>query len=211
MGFVDPEGAAPIRGGLGGFVEPTDVALMARIQEGHEEAFGIFVDRYQKRFYRLAYGYLHEQEEALDAVQEAFIKIYRARATWEPRANPFTWAYRIVANHCIDILRKRRGGTYSIDDGEEGETREIHDRTAIDPLQAQVDREEAEIVRDAISKLPARQREILILRHYEGLSLQEIAEAQSCALGTVKSSLHRALANLKAILEGRGRVIRDTL
>jgi RNA polymerase sigma-70 factor (ECF subfamily) len=184
---------------------------MAKIQKGDEGAFAEFVGRYQKRFYRLAYGYLHDQEESLDAVQEAFVKIWRARASWEPRANPFTWAYRIVANHCIDLLRKRRGDTYSIDDGEEGETRDLRDAGAEDPLGAQVEREEAERVRDAIRRLPARQREIVILRHYEGLSLQEIAEAQACALGTVKSSLHRALANLKEILEGRGRAVRDAL
>jgi len=184
---------------------------MARIQENDEEAFATFVSRYQKRFYRLAYGYLHDHEGTLDAVQESFIKIYRARASWEPRATPFTWAYRIVANHCIDLLRKRRGDTYSIDDGEEGETRDIHDTAAVDPLRAQEEREEAERVREAIAKLPARQREIIVLRHYEGLSLQEIAEAQDCALGTVKSSLHRALANLKVILEGEGRAVRDSL
>ena len=190
-------------------MEPTDAALMARIQEGDEEAFADFVTRYQRRFYRLSYGYLHNHEESLDAVQDAFIKIYRARATWEPRAAPFTWAYRIVANHCIDMLRKRRGGVYSIDDTEDGETRDIHDKAAVDPLRAQMHREEADVIRDAISKLPARQREIIVLRHYEGLSLQEIAEAQNCALGTVKSSLHRALANLRGILEGEGRQLSD--
>jgi len=66
-------------------------------------------------------------------------------------------------------------------------------------------------MREAIGKLPARQREIIVLRHYEGLSLQEIAEAQACALGTVKSSLHRALANLKVILEGTGRAMHDSM
>lgn len=192
-------------------MEASDVALMARIQADDEGAFAEFVGRYQRRFYRLAYGYLHEHEESLDAVQEAFVKIYRARATWEPRANPFTWAYRIVANHCIDLLRKRRGGTWSIDDTEDGETRDLHDTRAEDPLRAQIDREDAECVRDAIRRLPARQREIIILRHYEGLSLQEIAEAQSCPIGTVKSSLHRALASLKALLEGDGRAVRETV
>jgi len=192
-------------------VEPTDAALMARIQEDDEDAFAVFVGRYQRRFFRLAYGYLRNQEESLDAVQEAFIKIYRARASWEPRASPFTWAYRIVANHCIDLLRKRRGDTWSIDDTEEGETRDLHDVTAVDPLRAQVEREEADRMKEAIARLPVRQREIIVLRHYEGLSLQEIAEAQDCALGTVKSSLHRALANLKQILEGTGRTMHDTV
>lgn len=185
-------------------VDATDAALMARIQEDDEAAFEIFVHKYQRRFYRLAYGYLRQHDEALDAVQEAFIKIHRARASWEPRANPFTWAYRIVANHCIDMLRKRRGDHYSIDDAEEnGRGRELRDDHAVDPLHEQVRREEAAEVREAIRLLPARQREILVLRHYEGLSLQEIADAQECALGTVKSSLHRALANLKEILESR--------
>jgi RNA polymerase sigma-70 factor (ECF subfamily) len=193
-------------------VEPSDVALMARVQDDDEEAFATFVSRYQRRFYRLAYGYLHNHDETLDAVQEAFIKVYRARASWEPRANPFTWAYRIVANHCIDMLRKRRSDTYSIDeDDDDGRARDIEDKDAVNPLGAQVQREEAERVREAILMLPDRQREILILRHYEGLSLQEIAEAQECALGTVKSSLHRALANMKGFLEGRGRPVRDDM
>jgi RNA polymerase sigma-70 factor (ECF subfamily) len=186
-------------------VEPSDVALMERIRDNDEEAFATFVSRYQRRFYRLAYGYVRNHEESLDAVQEAFIKVYKARATWEPRANPFTWAYRIVANHCIDMLRKRRGNTFSLDDGgdDENRSREFVDHDAVDPLRAQVQREEGERVRLAILKLPNRQREVLILRHYEGLSLQEIAESQDCALGTVKSSLHRALGNLKGILEGQ--------
>jgi len=186
-------------------VEPSDVALMERVRDDDEAAFATFVSRYQRRFYRLAYGYLHEHEEALDAVQEAFIKIYRARATWEPRANPFTWAYRIVANHCIDMLRKRRGDTYSLDqEDDDGRTRQIEDLGADNPLDLQVQREEAQKVRAAIMRLPDRQREVLILRHYEGLSLQEIADAQDCALGTVKSSLHRALANLKELLIKQG-------
>jgi len=193
-------------------VEPSDVALMERVRDDDEEAFATFVSRYQRRFYRLAYGYLHEHEEALDAVQESFIKVYRARASWEPRANPFTWAYRIVANHCIDMLRKRRGDTYSLDDEtDDGRSRQIEDTAAEDPLRAQVRREEAEQVREAIMLLPDRQREVLILRHYEGLSLQEIAEAQDCALGTVKSSLHRALGNLKDLLTKQGRPAHEDL
>lgn len=187
-------------------VDATDAALMARIQDDDDDAFATFVGKYQRRFYRLAYGYLRDHEEAMDAVQEAFIKIHRARASWEPRANPFTWAYRIVANHCIDMLRRRRGEHYSIDDDEgNGRGMELRDEHAVDPLDRQVRREEAEEVREAIRALPIRQREILVLRHYEGLSLQEIADAQQCALGTVKSSLHRALANLKEILESRGK------
>jgi RNA polymerase sigma-70 factor (ECF subfamily) len=194
-------------------LEVTDADLMARIQQDDEAAFGEFVQRYQRRFYRLAYGYLHNHEESLDAVQEAFIKIYRARATWEPRANPYTWAYRIVANQCVDLLRKRKGvgAASSLDEDDSPEMRTLADTSAVDPLMLQVSREESARVMEAVMKLPPRQREIIILRHYEELSLQEIAEVQGCALGTVKSSLHRALASLKGILEGKGSRTREAV
>ena len=183
-------------------MELTDAELMVAIQRDDEAAFAEFVRRYQKKFYRLAYGYLHQHEEALDAVQEAFVKIYRARRTWEPRANPYTWSYRIVANLCVDLIRKRRGQmATSLDDEETGEGRKLADTATVDPLKLQIDDEERRKVMAAVLKLPPRQREIIMLRHYEDMSLQEIAEAQGCALGTVKSSLHRAIASLKTILE----------
>ena len=189
-------------------MELTDAELMARIQRDDEAAFAEFVRRYQKRFYRLAYGYLHQHEEALDAVQDAFIKIYRARRTWEPRANPYTWSYRIVANLCVDLIRKRKGfQATSLDDEESPEGRTLADTAAVDPLRLQVEKEERRKVMEAVLQLPPRQREIIMLRHYEDLSLQEIAQAQGCALGTVKSSLHRAIASLKQILE-RGKADR---
>jgi RNA polymerase sigma-70 factor (ECF subfamily) len=193
-------------------LEPTDVELMARIQRDDEAAFAEFVSRYQRRFYRLAYGYLHDHEESLDAVQDAFIKIYRARNTWEPRANPYTWAYRIVANQCVDLLRKRKGfAATSLDDEESSEGRTLADTSAVDPLEFQVAREQRQRVMEAVLMLPPRQREIIMLRHYEDLSLQEIAEVQGCALGTVKSSLHRAIASLKGILEGGKAATRETV
>ncbi len=130
-------------------------------------------------------------------------RIYRARRTWEPRANPFTWAYRIVANQCVDLLRKRKGMVASsLDDEESHESRTLADTSVVDPLSHQLHREQREILMEAVLKLPPRQKEIIILRHFEDLSLQEIADVQGCALGTVKSSLHRAIASLKVILEG---------
>ncbi len=184
-------------------MDPTDVDLMVRIQKDDEGAFSQLVDRYQRRFYRLAYGYLRDHEEALDAVQEAFIKIYRARGSWEPKANPFTWAYRIVANQCVDLLRKRKGIQVSLDEEDSHEARTLTDPRTADPLIVQVNREERERIMEAVLMLPPRQREIIILRHYEDMSLQEIAEVQGCALGTVKSSLHRAVATLKEIMIGK--------
>lgn len=193
-------------------MELTDAELMVAIQKDDEAAFAEFVRRYQRKFYRLAYGYLHQHEEALDAVQESFIKIYRARRTWEPRANPYTWSYRIVANLCVDLIRKRRGqAATSLDDEETGLGRTLADVATVDPLKLQLDDEERGKVMAAVLKLPPRQREIIMLRHYEDMSLQEIAHVQGCALGTVKSSLHRAIASLKTILERGEASSRGTL
>lgn len=193
-------------------MELTDAELMVAIQKDDEAAFAEFVRRYQRKFYRLAYGYLHQHEEALDAVQESFIKIYRARRTWEPRANPYTWSYRIVANLCVDLIRKRRGqAATSLDDEETGLGRTLADVATVDPLKLQLDDEERGKVMAAVLKLPPRQREIIMLRHYEDMSLQEIAQVQGCALGTVKSSLHRAIASLKTILERGEASSRGTL
>jgi len=193
-------------------MEPTDAELMRRVQKDDEGAFGELVSRYQKRFYRLAYGYLHDHEESLDAVQEAFIKIYKARRSWEPRANPYTWAYRIVANQCVDLLRKRKGhAATSLDDEESTEARTLTDDTFIDPHKLQEQREARDVIMKAVLELPPRQREIIMLRHYEDMSLQEIAEIQGCALGTVKSSLHRAIASLRTILEESEGLTRESL
>src|SRR5262249_8296256 len=103
-------GAALLRlpGGGEDAVQPDDFALMEAVREDREGAFETFVERYQRRLYRLAGGYLRQHEDSLDAVQETMVKIYLARAHYGPESHPFTWASRILVNHCLDVLRRRR-------------------------------------------------------------------------------------------------------
>jgi RNA polymerase sigma-70 factor (ECF subfamily) len=184
-------------------LEPSDSELMAAVQRDAPGAFERFVGRFQRRFYRIAMRYLREHEAALDAVQEAFVKIHQARDRWEPRAQPFTWAYRIVTNHCIDLLRKQaKTAAESIDDDDSPTSRTLEDARAEDPEAAVALRERGEVLRRALAELPAAQREILVLRYYEDLSLQEIAELRNLPLGTVKSTLHRATRSLRLRLDG---------
>ncbi len=174
-----------------------DVALMEAVQADAPAAFEEFVRRYQRRFYRIAMGYMRDHDDALVAVQGAFIRIYRARHRWTPQAQPFTWAYRILVNHCIDLIRKRRiRDASSLDAPEVGE-RDLVDRDSPSPFQASAGAQMGAAIRAAVAELPDRQREIFTLRHFEEMSLQEIAEVQGCALGTVKSSLHRAVMTLR--------------
>lgn len=183
-------------------MEPTDKELMEAVQRDEPVAFEQLVQRYQRRFYRVAFRYLREHHSALDAVQEAFIKIHQARHRWEPRAQPFTWAYRIVTNHCIDRLRKEsKHQSESLDDDDSALPRTLEDPSAESPERAVRRRELGDAVRRALEKLPDPQKEILMLRHFQEMSLQEIAEFKGCPLGTVKSALHRATQSLKVVLE----------
>jgi len=184
-------------------LEDTDKELMEAVQRDEPGAFETFVRRFQRRFFRIAMRYLREHEAALDAVQEAFVKIHQARDRWEPRAQPFTWAYRIVANHCIDLLRKQgKAPTESLDDEEGASGRTLEDPRAENPEEALSLQELGAALRKALGRLPAPQREILELRYFEDLSLQEIAELKVLPLGTVKSTLHRATRSLKLHFEG---------
>lgn len=182
-------------------MERSDRELMEAVQRDEPRAFEEFVRQYQRRFYRVAFRYLREHQAALDAVQEAFIKIHAARQSWEPRAQPFTWAYRIVTNHCIDLLRKEsKHKAESLDDDESGLPRVLEDTKAMHPDRAFERRELGGRVRAVLEQLPEPQKEILVLRHFEEMSLQEIADFKGCPLGTVKSALHRATRSLKRLL-----------
>lgn len=174
-----------------------DNALMKAVQAEEPDAFEEFVRRYQRRFYRIAMGYMRDHDDALDAVQGAFIRIYKARQRWTPQAQPFTWSYRILVNHCIDLIRKRRIRDATSLDSETLREGDLEDTRSVSPFESSAGVEVGQAIREAVAGLPDRQREIFTLRHFEELSLQEIAEVQGCALGTVKSSLHRAVMTLR--------------
>jgi RNA polymerase sigma-70 factor (ECF subfamily) len=182
-------------------VEADDFALMDGVKNGQSGAFEILVERYQRRLYRVAIGYLRNHEDALDAVQETLVKIYLARQSYRPSAHPFTWAARILANHCIDRIRHRRAlPEQPLDEVPDGRPCRVPS-ALIAPDEAAPERQErrelGRRLQEAIFTLPPRQREIFILRHFGEMRLEEIAAARGCALGTVKSSLHRAAAALR--------------
>ena len=185
-------------------MEADDFALMQKVQDERPGAFEALVERYQRRLYRLACGYLRNHADALDAVQETFVKIYQARASYRPSAHPFTWASRILANHCIDQLRHRRvrpeeSLEATVQDGAARVADTLPSREEA-PLARQERRELGRLLREAIDTLPLRQKEIFMLRHFGDMRLEEIAAARGCALGTVKSSLHRAATAIRGHL-----------
>lgn len=211
MNPARPACVVPVRGEGG--VPPDDFALMEEVRDDRHGAFEAFVARYQRRLYRTAWGYLRHHEDALDAVQEAMVKIYLARATYRPESHPFTWASRILVNHCLDVLRRRRvRPAESLEAAQEASPG--RDLARADPRQTPEHlgsrTEFRHHVEEAVATLPESQREVFVLRHFEDMSLEEIAAARGCALGTVKSSLHRAAAAVRDRLISAG-VRRDAV
>lgn len=182
----------------------TDLRLVEWCQKGRLEHFGDLVARYQARLYSLAYRMLHSHEEAEDVVQETFLNVYRALATFKgDRFSP--WIYKIASNLCLDYLRRRRPNTVSLDapGGPDGDmTREIADGTPL-PEEAALAEALGLDVQEAIDTLPPKYRSVVVLRHVEDLAYEEIAEVLNLPLGTVKTRLFRAREMLRVRLSDR--------
>ncbi len=174
----------------------SDGALVRACQQGDREAFDRLVERYQRGIYRLCYRYVNQHEDANDLAQEAFLKAWRAIGRFRGDSSFATWLYRIAVNACLNHRASRRPIAQELpealpDPGKGAEERVLHD-------------DEAERVRQAVSRLPDKQRATLILKVYHELSHEEVAEILGSTVGTVKSNLFHALANLRRRLDERG-------
>ena len=177
-----------------------DRELMARLARGDSDALAPLVERHQRRLYRIALGYLRQREDALDVVQEAFVKVFQAASRWDGSADAGPWLSRVTVNLSIDRWRrnKRRGQTFS--PLVEGDHLEVLEDLGPAPDRGVHGREAGERLERALGELPERQRAVVVLRHYQELSLEEIATTLGMSLGTVKSSLHRALHRMRGTL-----------
>lgn len=172
----------------------SDVELVQRFKSGDAAAFDAIVHRFQDRIYRLASVWLHDGQHAGDAAQEVFLRAFKGLRRFHFRSAPFTWLYRTTRHVCNEFNRKRRA---------EPLNDEPHDPAAAP--ERQVDAyEAARRIRRLVANLPARQREVVMLRIFEDLSVAETASAMGCREGTVKALLHKATARLRQILQQAG-------
>jgi RNA polymerase sigma-70 factor (ECF subfamily) len=181
-------------------MDASDRDLMARLAGGDREALAPLMDRHYRRLYRIALSYLRDADDALDAVQETFVKVFQNAASWDGSADAGPWLTRIAVNHSIDRYRRARRRLLS----EEPLAENDHDRHLSEdepsPERRVIGRELGERIRAALGALPETQRAVFVLRHYEEMKLEEIASALDLSLGTVKSSLHRAIRQLRSRL-----------
>jgi RNA polymerase sigma-70 factor (ECF subfamily) len=181
----------------------TDEQLVERAIAGDADAFGEVVRRWERKIYALAYGFTGSVEEARDAAQETFVAAFRNLQNFRGEAKVSSWLHRIAVNQCITRQRRARvRAETAIEEAVEstGESFLSTDERS-SPARAAESRERTEAVRRAVAALTPELREVVLLKEFEGLTFQEIAEALEVPLSTVKSRLYTALRQLRMRLE----------
>jgi RNA polymerase sigma-70 factor (ECF subfamily) len=180
----------------------TDERLVELSLDGDEDAFGILVRRYQRRLTAFLGQLVGDLELARELSQEAFVRAWSALERFDPRYRFSTWLFRIAHNLGIDQLRRRRLQTVSLyrTDSEGGEVEVVVPDANKDPLGHLENHALASELRQVIDGLRPEYRELILLRHFAGLSYQEIAEFKGMPLGTVKNKLFRAHSVLRKAL-----------
>ena len=181
----------------------SDEELVEACQAGESSAFDLLVARWEDRIRGASYRLLGSEDEARDATQEAFLKAYKGLPDFKREARFSSWLYRIAVNLCRDRLRRRKGKTVvSLEALEEaGSLIATRDPGAHDLL-LQIDLRRT--VRRAIAELSEEQREVVILKEYQGLTFLEIAQALDLPVSTVKTRLYRGLGQLRLRLQSDG-------
>jgi RNA polymerase sigma-70 factor (ECF subfamily) len=164
-------------------------------QRGEREAFDRLVVRYQREVYRLCYRYLNNHEDANDVTQEVFLRAWRAIGRFKGRSAFSTWLYRIAVNACLNFRAARRAPARELPE-------DLADPSA--GASAQMEKDDlARRVREAVSRLPEKQRATLILKVYHEMTHQEVAQVLGSTVGTAKANFFHALGNLRKLMEAQ--------
>jgi RNA polymerase sigma-70 factor (ECF subfamily) len=183
---------------------PSDEDLVEAFQSGDISAFDQLVQRWDRKIQGVVYRLVGNHEEARDLSQEAFLKAYRALGTFKRESRFSSWLYQIALNATRDRLRRRRRhADVSLDEVEERPDASLRDGrpSAFELIESS---DLSRLVAAAMAGLPDEQREVLILKEYEGLTFPEIAVTLDVPLSTVKTRLYRGLVQLRIRLERQG-------
>lgn len=183
----------------------SDDDLVRRIQAGDQDAFRELFDRYHRRCYAVALGVVKNPHDALDVVQEAFIKVHRHIANFQGSSSVYTWLYRIVMNLSIDHVRKAKKTMEFDEQGPRDATAEGSDLlprvVESNPRKTVVRKEMSQHIQAALGQLPEHHRQVIVLREFEGCSYEEIAKVLKVPKGTVMSRLFHARRKMQDALK----------
>lgn len=170
---------------------------------GDSDAFRLLVERHGHAIFRLAYRITGNEEDAEDVVQETFLKAYREIERYESRCSFSTWLYRIASNCALDLIRKRRIREQKRERGADPGQDILQSLPAANPgpERALLSSQIAESVDAALEELSSQERAAFVLRHFEGLSIEEIGQALGTGASATKHSIFRAVQKLRRSLE----------
>ncbi len=185
----------------------TDEELVARSLDGDTESFNQLILRWERPIYALAYRVIGREEDARDVCQETFLRAFRGLGAFKGQAKFSSWLYRIALNLCRDwIRRERRAPFVSAPDGVDLVEAAASERGSVESIEDYLARQEASrAIARAMQALSEDQRMTVILKEYQGLTFQEIADLVGCPLSTVKTRLYQALVVLRRELAQQQR------
>lgn len=175
-------------------VREADEQLVARVQRGDKRSFDLLVLKYQHKVMALVRRFVKDHAEAEDVAQEAFIKAYRAINSFRGESAFYTWLYRIAVNtakNALDARKRRPGSDVDIHEVEEYGFSE-HMKTEENPESLLASQDLQQVIDEVLASLPEELRRALLLREYDGLAYEEIAQMMDCPIGTVRSRIFRA-------------------
>src|ERR1700675_1804218 len=178
-----------------------DAELMLRVRDGDQASFGMLLERHRGPVIHFVYRMVQNPAVAEELAQEAFLRVYKSRSSYEPTAKFTTWLFRIASHLALNWIRDGRNEKRqaSLDESPDGTTRQVPDRgrTAEQELVYQAKLGE---VRQAIDGLPAKQKAAVLMHKYEEMGYAQIADVLSCSESAVKSLLFRAYESLRVRL-----------
>ena len=184
--------------------EQQDEALVRLAQGGDNRAFDELVKRYREKVYRQAFKILRHEEDAAEALQDAFLSAYRGLKNFKVESTFSTWLYRVATNAALMRYRRRRNPTVSLDQSqsplEDAEPMAVPDWSA-QPLDELLDTETREVLYESLMHLPEDLADVFIKRDIDGLSNAEVAQKLGISVAAVKSRLHRARIGLREDLD----------
>lgn len=180
---------------------PEVEAWVVAAQAGDQAAFGCLVERFQRDVYGKAFAILRNHLDADDVVQETFLRVYRALPGFRFESSFRTWLITVTTRQALNFLARKRDGHESLDPVEDG-PEHLALRVESNQMTAMLDQESRRLLREALPKLPQRQRQALQLKIQNDLKYEDIAREMAISVGSVKAHIFHAIQNLSQMIKG---------
>ncbi|MCX8014995.1 MAG: RNA polymerase sigma factor [candidate division WOR-3 bacterium] len=184
----------------------SDFELVAEFKNGNDWAFDELVKRYQTRIYQLAFRMVGNSEDAWELAQDTFIRAYNAVFKFKKKSSFYTWLYRICVNLCLSFIKKKQKQKSTISfetlQDEKGMLEMMSQQNTMQTPTTQIRQQKLlEAITNAINQLPMQQRLVFMMRQYDDMKNEEIAEVLKISPGGVKANYHQAILKLKEMLK----------